>query len=82
MDRVEQDPGEGDDADDAEQGPASQEREATSPRARAEQEPRAVPETFVVDKQGVIRHKHAGPITAEFVSDELIPLIETLNKES
>ncbi len=42
----------------------------------------AVPETFVVDKQGVIRHKHAGPITAEVLSDELIPLIEALKKES
>ena len=42
----------------------------------------AVPETFVVDKQGVIRHKHAGPITAEVLREELVPLIENLSQES
>jgi cytochrome c biogenesis protein CcmG/thiol:disulfide interchange protein DsbE len=42
----------------------------------------AVPESFIVDKHGVIRHKIAGPISAEILRDELIPLIETLNKES
>ena len=38
-----------------------------------------VPETFVVDKQGVIRHKHIGPITPEVVEQELLPLIKELS---
>jgi cytochrome c biogenesis protein CcmG/thiol:disulfide interchange protein DsbE len=38
-----------------------------------------VPETFVVDKQGIIRHKHIGPITPEVVERELLPLIRELS---
>jgi cytochrome c biogenesis protein CcmG/thiol:disulfide interchange protein DsbE len=38
-----------------------------------------VPETFVVDKQGVIRHKHIGPITPEVIERELLPLIRSLS---
>lgn len=41
-----------------------------------------VPETFVVDKKGVIRLKHIGPVTEEDLTNELIPLIETLRGES
>ncbi|KAA5605095.1 DsbE family thiol:disulfide interchange protein [Roseospira marina] len=36
------------------------------------------PETFVIDKQGVIRHKHVGPITDEVWVNTLRPLIEDL----
>lgn len=36
------------------------------------------PETFVVDKQGVIRYKHIGPVTAEVWNNTLKPLIEKL----
>jgi cytochrome c biogenesis protein CcmG/thiol:disulfide interchange protein DsbE len=36
------------------------------------------PETFVIDKQGMIRHKVIGPITVEILKDELLPLIEEL----
>jgi cytochrome c biogenesis protein CcmG, thiol:disulfide interchange protein DsbE len=38
-----------------------------------------VPETFVVDKHGVIRFKHVGPITAEIMSKRIEPLIKQLN---
>ncbi len=40
-----------------------------------------VPETFVIDKQGVIRHKHTGPITEEAWQKILLPLILKLQKE-
>ncbi len=40
-----------------------------------------VPETFVVDKQGIIRHKHTGPITEEAWQKTLLPLILKLQKE-
>jgi len=41
-----------------------------------------VPETFVIDKQGVIRHKQIGPITAEALQKTILPLIEQLKKQS
>ena len=37
-----------------------------------------VPETFVIDKQGVIRYKQIGPITPEALRDTLLPLITKL----
>ena len=40
-----------------------------------------VPETFVVDKRGVIRHKHIGPVSPEDLRDEIVPLIERLQQE-
>jgi len=39
-----------------------------------------VPETYVVDKQGVIRLKHTGALTADVVQRKLLPLIAELNK--
>jgi cytochrome c biogenesis protein CcmG/thiol:disulfide interchange protein DsbE len=39
-----------------------------------------VPETFVIDKQGVIRMKHIGPLSTEIVNDKLLPLIRELNR--
>lgn len=39
-----------------------------------------VPETFVIDRQGVVRHKHTGPLTPEVVRDSLLPVIERLNR--
>ena len=39
-----------------------------------------VPETFVIDKQGVIRFKFTGPLTREQVKDKLLPLIKELNR--
>jgi cytochrome c biogenesis protein CcmG/thiol:disulfide interchange protein DsbE len=38
-----------------------------------------VPETFVVDKQGVIRYKQVGPITPEALEKTILPLIKSLN---
>jgi cytochrome c biogenesis protein CcmG/thiol:disulfide interchange protein DsbE len=37
-----------------------------------------VPETFVIDKQGVIRYKQIGPITPEALEKTLLPLIRKL----
>jgi cytochrome c biogenesis protein CcmG/thiol:disulfide interchange protein DsbE len=39
----------------------------------------AVPETFLIDKQGVIRFKQIGPVTPELLHDTLLPLIQRLN---
>ena len=39
-----------------------------------------VPETYVVDKQGVIRLKHTGALTANDLQRKLLPLIAELNK--
>ncbi|CAM5793786.1 DsbE family thiol:disulfide interchange protein [Rhizobacter fulvus] len=38
-----------------------------------------VPETFVIDKAGVIRGKFVGPVTAQTVRDEIVPLVARLN---
>ncbi len=38
-----------------------------------------VPETFVIDKQGIIRYKQIGPVTAEALKDKIIPLVKELN---
>jgi cytochrome c biogenesis protein CcmG/thiol:disulfide interchange protein DsbE len=38
-----------------------------------------VPETFVVDKQGVIRYKQIGPITPEAWEQTLLPLVQKLS---
>lgn len=38
-----------------------------------------VPETFVIDKAGVIRHKQIGPITPEILRDTILPLVKKLN---
>ncbi|MBK1616329.1 DsbE family thiol:disulfide interchange protein [Rubrivivax gelatinosus] len=38
-----------------------------------------VPETFVVDKTGVIRYKHIGPVTPEVLRDTIEPLVRKLN---
>ena len=37
-----------------------------------------VPETFIIDKKGVIRHKQVGPITPEALQNEILPLIAKL----
>ena len=40
-----------------------------------------VPETFVMDKKGVVRLKHTGPVTNKDITEEIIPLIKLLEKE-
>jgi cytochrome c biogenesis protein CcmG/thiol:disulfide interchange protein DsbE len=41
-----------------------------------------VPETFIIDKKGIIRHKHIGPITDTALKDTILPLVKRLEKES
>lgn len=36
------------------------------------------PETFLVDSQGIIRFKHAGPVTHDLFNSQILPLIEQL----
>jgi len=38
-----------------------------------------VPETFVIDADGVIQLRHAGPITKELLDERITPLIKKLN---
>jgi cytochrome c biogenesis protein CcmG/thiol:disulfide interchange protein DsbE len=38
-----------------------------------------VPETFVIDKQGVIRYKQIGPVTPEALERTILPLVRKLN---
>lgn len=37
-----------------------------------------VPETFVIDRAGVVRHKHIGPVTQEVWERDLLPLVRRL----
>ncbi len=39
-----------------------------------------VPETYVIDRQGIIRYKHIGPISREALDKTIYPLINELNK--
>lgn len=39
------------------------------------------PETFLLDKHGIIRHKYIGPLTADIIRDDLMPRIQTLQAE-
>ena len=38
-----------------------------------------VPESFLIDKAGVIRYKHIGPLTPEAVEKKIMPLVKELN---
>lgn len=40
-----------------------------------------VPETFVVDRDGIIRYKFIGPITTQLIEDKLMPLLKSLEKK-
>jgi len=37
-----------------------------------------VPETYVIDKQGIIRYKQIGPITEEVLNEKIMPLLKGL----
>jgi cytochrome c biogenesis protein CcmG/thiol:disulfide interchange protein DsbE len=39
-----------------------------------------VPETYVIDKAGIIRHKQIGPLTAEVVQSKILPLVRKLQQ--
>lgn len=40
------------------------------------------PETFVIDKQGIVRYKHVGSVTPALWNDTLRPLVEKLQAAS
>ncbi len=40
-----------------------------------------VPETFIIDHKGTIRHKHIGPITPDAWEETILPLIQQLRAE-
>ncbi|WP_455210082.1 DsbE family thiol:disulfide interchange protein [Kaarinaea lacus] len=40
-----------------------------------------VPETFVIDKRGIIRHKVIGPISFGILNDCVMPLVKLLEQE-
>ena len=39
-----------------------------------------VPETYVIDKAGIIRMKHTGPISPDVLAQKIMPLLAELNK--
>ena len=39
-----------------------------------------VPETYVIDKQGVIRYKRIGALTPDIVQEKLLPLVQELGR--
>lgn len=39
-----------------------------------------VPETYVIDKQGVIRYKQIGPLTPQIVEQTILPLVARLSQ--
>jgi cytochrome c biogenesis protein CcmG/thiol:disulfide interchange protein DsbE len=39
-----------------------------------------VPETFLIDKAGIIRYKHIGPVTEESMREIIIPKVRELQK--
>jgi len=41
-----------------------------------------VPETFVIDKKGLVRYKHTGPLDMNAAQQILIPLVKKLETES
>jgi len=41
----------------------------------------AVPETFIVDRSGIIRFKQVGPIDRQTLEEEILPLLVRLNGE-
>ena len=40
-----------------------------------------VPETFVIDRQGIVRYKHIGPISGGQLRDTILPLVRRLESE-
>lgn len=40
-----------------------------------------VPETYVIDKKGVIRYKRIGIVTPDILSGKILPLVGELNRE-
>jgi len=40
-----------------------------------------VPETYVIDKRGIIRYKRIGPVTPEILDKTIVPLVQELERE-
>jgi cytochrome c biogenesis protein CcmG/thiol:disulfide interchange protein DsbE len=40
-----------------------------------------VPETYVIDKQGVIRYKQIGPLDPDTVEKKILPLVKQLESQ-
>jgi cytochrome c biogenesis protein CcmG/thiol:disulfide interchange protein DsbE len=40
-----------------------------------------VPETYVIDKQGMIRYKQIGPLDADTVEKKILPLVKQLESQ-
>jgi cytochrome c biogenesis protein CcmG/thiol:disulfide interchange protein DsbE len=41
-----------------------------------------VPESYLIDRDGIIRHKHIGPLTKEALNDKILPLAQQLISEA
>ena len=41
-----------------------------------------VPETFVIDKEGIVRFKQVGPLTDAVVDEKIVPLLRELKAEA
>jgi cytochrome c biogenesis protein CcmG, thiol:disulfide interchange protein DsbE len=39
-----------------------------------------VPETYLIDAQGIIRHKHVGPLTEAVLQERILPMARELGK--
>jgi cytochrome c biogenesis protein CcmG, thiol:disulfide interchange protein DsbE len=39
-----------------------------------------VPETYLIDKHGVIRYKRIGPVTREVLEEKILPLVQELER--
>lgn len=39
-----------------------------------------VPETYLIDKSGIIRYKHTGPLTPEILEGKILPLAKELQR--
>lgn len=39
-----------------------------------------VPETYLIDKEGIIRYKRVGPVTPEILIETILPMIQQLDK--
>ena len=40
------------------------------------------PETFIIDRKGIIRYKHIGPITSNDLENKILPFIQQLKNEA
>ncbi len=40
-----------------------------------------VPETYVIDKQGIIRYKQIGPVTNDSLNDKILPMVAELQRK-